>query len=108
MQHVQSEAPRVEPNVLKVTLFSKVLRGSLTKRETRFSKKRRRASTCTSRRYAPGQDPANAGTTVQVCMDIAGVVITCAVCSVVFGTLGAAGGAAMADASAAAVAIGGG
>ena len=31
-----------------------------------------------------GQDPANAGTTIQVCMDVAGVVITCVVCSAVF------------------------
>ena len=31
-----------------------------------------------------GQDPANAGTTIQVCMDVAGVVITCVVCSFVF------------------------
>ena len=33
---------------------------------------------------AAGQDPANAGTTIQVCMDVAGVVITCVVCSFVF------------------------
>ena len=33
---------------------------------------------------AAGQDPANAGTTIQVCMDVAGVVITCVVCSAVF------------------------
>ena len=33
---------------------------------------------------AAGQDPANAGTAIQVCMDVAGVVITCVVCSAVF------------------------
>ena len=33
---------------------------------------------------AAGQDPANAGTTIKVCMDVAGVVITCVVCSFVF------------------------
>ena len=33
---------------------------------------------------ASGQDPANAGTTIQVVMDIMGVVITCVVCSLVF------------------------
>jgi Mg/Co/Ni transporter MgtE len=37
---------------------------------------------------AAGQDPANAGTTIQVAMDIAGVVITCAVCAVVFSHAG--------------------
>ena len=31
-----------------------------------------------------GQDPANAGTTIQVFMDVMGVVITCVVCSWVF------------------------
>ena len=39
---------------------------------------------------AAGQDPANAGTTIQVCMDILGVVITCAVCSAVFAHFGGA------------------
>ena len=33
---------------------------------------------------ATGQDPANAGTTIQVFMDVMGVVITCVVCSAVF------------------------
>ena len=45
---------------------------------------------------ASGQDPANAGTTIQVVMDIMGVVITCVVCSLVFtqvpGMLAAVGG----------------
>jgi Mg/Co/Ni transporter MgtE len=40
-----------------------------------------------------GQDPANAGTTIQVCMDILGVVITCVVCSAVFSYGGVDGGA---------------
>ena len=39
-----------------------------------------------------GQDPANAGTTIQVCMDILGVVITCVVCSAVFSYGGVDGG----------------
>ena len=38
---------------------------------------------------AAGQDPANAGTAIQVCMDVAGVVITCVVCSAVFEHFGA-------------------
>lgn len=33
---------------------------------------------------ASGQDPANAGTTIQVLLDIAGVIITCVVCTAVF------------------------
>lgn len=41
---------------------------------------------------AGGQDPANAGTTVQVCMDISGVLITCAVCSFVFAHVESLGG----------------
>jgi len=39
-----------------------------------------------------GQDPANAGTTVQVVMDVLGVVITCAVCAFVFEFFAADGG----------------
>ena len=52
---------------------------------------------------AAGQDPANAGTTIQVCMDILGVVITCAVCSAVFAHFG---GAAVVAAAAGGVVVG--
>ena len=40
-----------------------------------------------------GVDPAHAGTTVQVVMDVAGVMITCAVCRVVLAGTSDAGGA---------------
>mmetsp|Transcript_6903 Transcript_6903/g.25449 ORF Transcript_6903/g.25449 Transcript_6903/m.25449 type:complete len:256 (-) Transcript_6903:1027-1794(-) len=33
-----------------------------------------------------GLDPAHAGTTIQVCMDVLGVFITCSLCSLVFGS----------------------
>lgn len=33
---------------------------------------------------ATGQDPANAGTSIQICLDIVGVLVTCVVCTAVF------------------------